>query len=160
MKIKLTDSKIIYNEQARSGEWCCKEYSNHKYGCPNFPKCINQRIDFNNVRFSYHWYAVIEEFNLQEHAEIMKTKHPKWTERQCRNLLYWQGSVRKKLKEKVIVLKGDIVLDIPEANGIHVFNTMENHGIGLERINPVIIRKIMFIGYLKISPQVKRRKGK
>lgn len=93
----------------------------------------------------YDWYAVIETFDLKHHAEKMKTKHPHWSERQCRNPLYWQGAIRANLRNKTIMCKGDIVLDIPEACGINVFETMKCVGITLEK-KPDIVRKIMLVG--------------
>jgi len=65
----------------------------------------------------------------------------------CRNLLYWQGGVRSRLKKKTYAKyrQGDIVLEIPEAHGIDVFKTMALFGIELER-NPDVVRKVMIIG--------------
>jgi hypothetical protein len=42
-------------------------------------------------------------------------------------------------------MEGDIVLDIPEACGINVFETMANVGIVLER-KPDIVTKVMIVG--------------
>jgi hypothetical protein len=148
--------QIIYEPSARDGRWCCSPYKNHPHGCPNFILgCTTKRQPFSELIQKYNrWYAVIEEFDLKTHAEKMKTKYPHWTDRQCRNPLYWQGSVRKKLKLKAERLSDYLeyfngsrgfLLDIPEANGINVFETMANAGIILERI-PDIVKKIMIIG--------------
>jgi hypothetical protein len=137
---------IVYNIFARNGNWCCSQYENHPHGCPNFKKgCTKTRPDFKEISNSYTWYAVIETFDLKAHAERMKIKHPHWTERQCRNPLYWQGTVRANLRNKTVVMQGDIVLDIPEACGINVFETMKKVGIILER-KPDTVRKIMVVG--------------
>jgi len=112
------------------------------------------RKDFLDYK-GYDWFAIIEEFDLGEHIERMKTKHPSWTERQCRNVLYWQSGVRSRLRKKAekfaIPLMGDVILDIPEANGVNVFETMANHGVILERYKPTNIKKIMLVGKIQSS---------
>lgn len=70
----------------------------------------------------------------------MKKLHPNWSDRQARCLLYWQGSVRKKLKEEARAFidsqdKELILIETPKANGVNVFKTCENVNIILER-NP------------------------
>ena len=143
--------KIIYDPFSRNGTWCCSPYENHPHGCPNFSKgCTTKRISFSELISKYEeWYAVVEIFDLKSHASAMKIKHPLWTERQCRNPLYWQGGVRSKLKKKAIKLQDcfevcdmerGILLDIPEANGINVFETMANVGIIIDR-KPDIVKK-------------------
>ncbi len=152
--IKLNE--VIYDERARDGTWCQAKYPNHKDGCPNFPKCIASRGDFKDFGNDFSWYAVIEKFDLQAHAERMKEKHPHWTERQCRNLLYWQGGVRKRLTVKALKEhdphKG-MFLSIPEAHGINVFETMALVGINIERNNPKQITKVMMIGFRDELPE-------
>jgi len=142
-------SKIFYDPFARNGIWCCTPYQNHPNGCPNFVKgCTKKRPDFKDIANKYDWFAITETFNLKAHAEKMKAKHPQWTERQCRNPLYWQGTVRANLRNKTITMEGDIVLDIPEACGINVFETMANVGVTLKR-KPDIVTKVMIVGKMK-----------
>ena len=142
-------NSVKFDIRARNGTWCTLSYPNHKKGCPNFPKCVKERSSFLDYELDrYEWYAVVKEFDLLAHAKRMKEKHPHWTERQCRNLLYWQNSIRSKLRketEKFADNPDDIILDIPEANGIDIFKTMANHGIKLQR-NPDLVRKIMLVG--------------
>lgn len=150
--------KIVWDQKARDGTYCRLPYPNHPKGCPNYPKCIEENPPREHIeRTGAKWYAVIEEFDLKAHAEAMKLKHPNWSERQCRCLLYWQGSVRKRLKYKAegyeiklfwdeLHRKGKTaILECPEANGIDMFATMANVGISLQR-NPDLVRKIMLIG--------------
>ncbi|MCK9591419.1 MAG: hypothetical protein M0Q91_05350 [Methanoregula sp.] len=158
---------IIYDPSARNGKWCCAPYENHPHGCPNFTKgCTSKRPPFTELISKYdHWYAVVEIFNLKAHAEKMRADHPEhigkngkiisaWTERQCRNPLYWQGTVRHNLKLKAERLNDyfeyfygsrGFLLDIPEANGINIFETMAKVGIILER-KPDIVKKVMIVG--------------
>jgi len=144
--IELED--VVYDERARNGTWCCLPYPNHKKGCPNFPKCISERPDFLSLP-NKKWVAITEEFDLKKHARRMKEKHPHWTERQCRNVLYWQNGVRSRLKKKAMKiyhpLCGDILLDIPEANGVNVFATMAKNGV-LLKANPDYVTKVMMVG--------------
>jgi hypothetical protein len=144
--------EVIYNHNAR-GHWCALPYPGHPKGCPNLVKgCTFKRPNFNLIRDSYHWYAVMEEFDLLSHAKKMKEKHIDWTDRQCHNPLYWQGSVRKKLRENAQCVANtspqSIILDIPEACGVEVFETIARVGIILEK-TPDIVRKIMLVGIPK-----------
>ena len=148
MIVPLTE--VVYDPKARDGRWCTLPYPNHQKGCPNFPRCTKSRKDFQDY-IGYNWFAVIEEFDLKSHADRMKKRHPHWTERQCRNLLYWQGGVRSRLRKKAqkFSFVGDIILDIPEANGVDMFRTMANHGIIIKRDKPMNIKKIMLVGKLR-----------
>jgi hypothetical protein len=147
MTIEIIPLKIIHYEPfARDGTWCCTPYPGHPKGCPNFTKgCTRNRPNFVDVACGYKWFAVIETFDLKAHAEKMKKKHPGWSDRKCRNLLYWQGTVRANLRNTVALFPGDLLLDIPEACGINVFETMAEIGIILER-KPDIVRKVMIYG--------------
>ena len=143
--------KVIYDKRARDGTWCKLPYPNHKYGCPNFPICPKFHEDFTELQKRYErWGAVFIEFDLKRHSEMMKEKHPEWSYRKLRNLLYWQKRLRNKLfLEACIAREGEgEILEIPEAYGVDVFNTMELVGIHLER-NPDIVRKVMLIGFNK-----------
>lgn len=142
---------IAYDSRARNGDWCCNPYPGHPHGCPNFSKGCTTITDFTKYMDTYLWYAVVEEFDLKAHAAAMKEKHPGWSERQCRNPLYWQGGVRKRLREKAERLDpklhewGHMYHSIPEAAGVDVFKTMLHVGIILDR-HPDIVRKVVFVG--------------
>lgn len=138
---------VIFDIRSRNGTWCMLSYPGHPHGCPNFPDCMRERPSFKTYQ-GYKWYAVLEEFDLTEHAEKMKEKHPGWSDRQARCVLYWQNGVRKRLRDKAKAFcysKDDIILDIPEANGVNVFATMAKHGVFL-KANPDQVIKIMLVG--------------
>ena len=145
--------RVTLDGKAR-GEYCRSPYEGHPKGCPNFPKCIQNRIDFRSIQNISKWYAVIERFDLKAHADMMKQKHPHWTDRQCRNLLYWQGGVRKQLREKAKKFAatsfGSVVLDIPEAHGVEVFMTMAEHGVTIEH-SPNTVTKVMLVGLIEAT---------
>lgn len=141
--------KTVHYDILARGAWCKSPYPGHPHGCPNFPQCIRARPDFSMIADKYHWIAVMEVFDLQAHSEKMKLKHPTWTDRQCRNPLYWQGSVRSNLHKKAESFYGDILLDIPEACGVDVFETMLDAGVILEKVHPSVVRKIMLVGFIR-----------
>lgn len=146
--------------------YCKFPYHGHKDGCPNFnvhnecpPKI--KTVD-NYFDFSKDLFFIVTEFDLKSHIEKMRQKHPEWTLLQLRNLLYWQGGVRKILREKTELFinnhidKNKLTYTLlPEAMGIDVFSTVNKIGIPIER-NPINkIFKIALVGYNKSSSKIK-----
>ncbi len=138
---------------------CCKPYYNHPKGCPNFgerntcPPTAPFLNDF--LDLTKKVLAVCIHFNLGQHIEKMKTKHPNWSQRQCECCLYWQGSIKKKLKyeikynmERYPLFDGYklVATDCPEGMGVNVTKTMKKVGIILEWPPKKTVRKIAFIG--------------
>lgn len=143
--------EVIFDPRAR-GSYCKTPYPNHPNGCPNYPDCIFKHPSFATIPKDHTWFAIIEEFDLRAHAKNMLVKHPHWTDRQCRNPLYWQGGVRKRLMDKARKFKGDYlgwILDIPEACGVEVFETMKLAGVHLEKTHPETVKKVMLVGIRK-----------
>jgi hypothetical protein len=142
---------IDYDPRARDGTWCKLPYPNHPKGCPNFPECPRKYTDYNELP-EKEWYAIVIKFDLQAHAEEMMKKDWCKTWRQARCVLYWQSSIRKKLRDKASEfanpLNGDIILEIPEASGINVYTTMAKHGLTLKPINMDLgtVYKIVLVG--------------
>lgn len=151
---------VIYDVRARDGTWCKSPYPGHPKGCPNFPRCPSEHKDFYSLLRSIEitrmeepdkkirWFAVVEEFDLKTYADQRKLSYPKYSERQARNLIYWQNGVRSRLRKKTyaqVESSGDIVLEIPEACGVNVFETMALVGVQIDR-HPDIVRKIMMLG--------------
>lgn len=142
----LTD--VVIDLRARG--WCKLPYPNHPKGCPNFGKresCPPKASLFNDV-VDPPFTLVGVKFNLGEWVKEMKEKHPKWSDRQARCCLYWQGKVRKRLREecKKITSNDNKILYCPEATGVHVFKTCETIGIKLERNPQDVVWKIAIIG--------------
>jgi len=142
---------IVIDERARDGTWCRLPYPNHRRGCPNFgkkDKCPPRAPRFEDIVRAPYW-LVAQSFDLKAHAERMKRKHPHWSERQARCVLYWQGTVNKALREWASLLwkeLGDdyMVVKIPEANGVNLFATCAKIGIHLKR-NPDLVWKMMIV---------------
>jgi len=134
----------------RSREWCKLSYPNHPKGCPNYGKretCPPLASLFHEIVESpFHFIGV--KFNLGEWVKRMKRKHPEWSDRQARCCLYWQGKVRKKLREvcKCLAKEEDIIVYKPEAMGVHVFETCRKIGIKLKRNPRNEVWKIAIIG--------------
>lgn len=142
--------------------YCTIPYHGHPKGCPNFGKHKNCPPEVLLVQDVFDLnkdsYFVVEEFDLKNHIEQMKLKHPDWTLMQLKNLLYWQGGVRKRLKEKTerfIKCNGDgmIYTLLPEAMGVMVINTALKLGIPIEKTPLNKIFKIALVGYSITDPQ-------
>lgn len=138
--------------------YCTKPYPGHPKGCPNFFKHSEcpPKIDVveNIFDLNKDLFFIIEEFDLKTHTEKMKLKHPEWSSSQLKNLLYWQGGVRKKLKEKTIkfIQEKDnsmIYTLLPEAMGVMVINTALKLGIPIEIRPKNKVIKIALVGYSK-----------
>jgi len=135
------------------GVWCKLPYPGHKQGCPNYGKkkgCPPFTKKIHDI-IETPFFLSIQSFDLEKHAKKMKEKHPNWTDKQCRNLLYWQKSVIKRLKDESYQFartQGDnfVVLEVPEANGVQVFETCKKVGILLDKNPGKIVYKVMIIG--------------
>jgi len=120
---------------------CTRPYHNHPHGCPNYGKrdtCPPTAKLFNKVYdLSRPVWALWTSFDLGEHVARMKARHPKWTYRQTSCCLYWQGTVRKFLREHAQKWwmgadVGTLITTCPEAMGINLTATMASIGVKLE----------------------------
>ena len=136
--------------------YCTLPYPNHPKGCPNFNKAIECPPKSKKIKDVFDidkdMFFVIEKFNLKEHILKMKNKHPHWSNLQCRNLLYWQGKVRKQLKDKteqfINFNKNKMIYTLlPEAMGVMVINTASKLGIPIEKTPIDTVFKIALAGY-------------
>ena len=139
----------------RVGKWCQSPYSNHPKGCPNYNatvKCphqaplIGELFDLKKSLCFVH-----SEFDLAVHVAKMEKKHPEWTLKQCKCVLYWQGTSRKQLKDRIREAMADLGADtvamVPEALGVNVYATARLAGLNLERIRYLsICRHVALIG--------------
>lgn len=141
---------VVIDQRSRC--WCRLPYPNHPHGCPNHGKrkiCPPQAPVFEEIIKSPFILAAVK-FNLEQHVKKMKKKHPDWSDRRARCVLYWQGKVNKQLREiceKIVSnAPNSIILYKPEANGVHVFETCRKIGLILERNPQKIVWKIAIIG--------------
>lgn len=138
------------------GAWCRLPYPGHPRGCPNIgrpPFCPPGSVHIvDYLDTSRPIYLVYSFFHLESHAEWMKCRHPHWTDRQCRNVLYWQGSVRAELRRNVSAamsfLGCDAVTYCPEGQGVNVFATARLAGLRLDKTRRIRIdHHIALIGH-------------
>jgi predicted metal-binding protein len=145
---------LVIDNRAR--EWCLLPYPDHPKGCPNYnqkaecPPLAPVIKDFIDLK-KKKWFLVAK-FNLQAQEDRMIVKHPDWSKRQARCVLYWQGSVRKQLTDacKELILNTNLVFTlIPEAMGVQVIKTAKKLKIPIETRPKVFVHKIALIGYSK-----------
>ena len=96
----------------------------------------------------------IVRFDLGEHAREMLRKHPDMTDRQTRNVLYWQSSVNKQLAEHAQWVINEyfghgyaIFTICPEAMGVQVIKTAQRSGLPIEPRPRDMVHKIALVGY-------------
>ena len=77
-------------------------------------------------------------------------RHPKWSDRQLRCCLYWQGKARSHLRAKVaafLVNHPDCIAEFcAEAAGVNLTGTLRKIGIRLEWPPRKIVRQIALAG--------------
>lgn len=146
--------RVVYDKRARDGTWCKLPYGkvgtrkdgspiySHPNGCPNFgdpSKCPKKYPDFNTLP-PMRWYAVIHSFDLQAREEEYMKKPWVKSKRQARCVLYWQSGHMAELMamaeefREAELKSGSIILEVPEACGVHVYETMKLHGFALKPI--------------------------
>lgn len=148
---------ILHMENTK--KYCYLPYPNHPYGCPNcYGKCWgrgNDQVKIGSLMdLKKPYFLIYNEFNLEAHARRMKYSHPGWSYSQCKCVLYWQGTARKRLKARVemslweITPKPNFVTYIPELYGVNLYKTCEEFGLILDKINEMkICRHIALLGY-------------
>jgi hypothetical protein len=96
-------------------------------------------------------------FDIGAHARKMKMLHPGWSDRQCYCCLYWQGTVRSRLRdlEECFLTDGagdirfpeHVATQCAEAMGVNLTETMRiNCGIELEWPPKETVYKISLVG--------------
>lgn len=151
---------VLFNEgkcdSPRSA--CAQHYKSHKKGCPNFgvrADCPPLAPMFDQVfDTKKDIYAVYSVFDLNAHVQKMQSKHPQWSQKQLYNLLYWQGTAKKQLKENLKCFmdqfreQGYYATACPEAMGVKVTETLSNAGIKLEWPVKNTVYKVALAGVL------------
>ena len=141
---------------------CTRPYPNHPKGCPNHgkrPTCPPDAKLFPElIDASYDVWSLWSEFALSHHVKRMKSTHPLWTPRQLVCCLYWQGTVRKYLRNKAddwmnaykmnhpSIADRLVLLECPEAMGINVTATMRHIGVHLEWPPKHLTRMVYLMG--------------
>jgi len=154
---KIKEGTIIHYPEVAG--FCSRSYPDHPEGCPNIRKCDKRRIpDFetiNTIHSFRHFYLVYAEFDFKTYLELKREdwnkRGLKITERRLRNLLHWQSSIVKMIKEYIesiyninrerffvfgcgagYKLSFQKWVGSMEHSWINVFSTMKLNGIKLE----------------------------
>lgn len=143
--------EVALNPRARG--WCKLPYPDHPHGCPSFGKreiCPPKSQLFEKIVKSPFTLVAVK-FDLERHVKKMKEKHPEWSDRRARCVLYWQKKVDKQLREvcERIASDNSVILYKPEANGVNLFLTCRKIGLALEKNPQKIVWKIAIIGNKK-----------
>ena len=135
--------------------FCRLPYPGHPKGCPNWykkkvcpPHAPMAAIYFDITK---PLYFVHSEFDLSAHIVRMKLRNPDWSERQCKCVLYWQGTSRKQMRERVKIaifeLGTNAQTACPEGMGVNVYATARLSGLKMDRIKGMkVCRHITLIG--------------
>lgn len=128
--------------------WCRLPYPGHKNGCPNEMNCRffykNLQEKLKSLRLNITWV----EFQLDQYCEMMKQKHPDWSQSQLKNLLYWQSHLRKELMvwSQAKHPTGEVI-EGAEGGGVNFYKTMEKFKIKLDYPKDLhVIRMIDIVG--------------
>lgn len=150
--INVTDKLYIDN---RCGVWCKLPYPDHPHGCPNYgqrnycPPYAPEIGIFLNL-YLPHWF-LITEFDLQSHVEAFAIKHPSWSKRRLKCVLYWQNKVRSIQREQIADFRtrhpGTIFTQLPEAMDVNVLRTLQSLKIDFETKPEKKVLKVALIGY-------------
>lgn len=116
---------------------CWKPYPGHKKGCPNYNKKAGcpTKVGYFLDTFDPQIYIIAIKFDFGAYLDMMRERHPEWTDKALRNVLYWQGHVRANLNNfiKSIELPDNYkILKTPEAMGMNMTDTCKQVGIELE----------------------------
>jgi len=168
LKYKEIKKETIIN-YPKIKDFCSYPYPNHKKGCPNILKCKSLNIPnfkkilkTNNYTF---FYLVYLEFNFIKYKEIRKFENPSFfnTKERLKCVLYWQGSLKKIIKNYLELLRlnnhlfyvlgcgSGIKLSFQDKVGsmenacINVFSTLKLNNITFEvkPINKVILCNLL-----------------
>jgi len=146
-------------------KYCFAVYPGHTKGCPNaFGRCwgydgkCRQTIITDLINPQYPVYIIYSEYNLAKHIRKMKLRHPDWTERQLRNVYYWQKSSFKLLDIEIKqfnIPQGYRQFGI-EGYGLNAYATCKKVGLILDPIKGMKICRHMTLFAVPKNYNVKK----
>lgn len=98
--IDITAEDLYFTERTR--DWCKLPYDGHKKGCPNH--CNSDTCPPNveyKPKLPDKLKILVCKFDMKKYVNSMSMLHPDWTEKQLRCVLWWQGSIKKIMKDKI-----------------------------------------------------------
>ena len=146
--------RLVHSPRVR--DWCCLPYPGHPKGCPNYgikdrcpPKSpyITEVLDVDKPIYFVH-----SDFELCSHVSKMKSKHPDWSDRQLRNVLYWQSRSKKqaiiRARYAQSILGTEVIVPMGESLGVNLYATCWHSGVRLEKINELkVCKHVVLLGY-------------
>jgi hypothetical protein len=118
--------------------FCLLPYPGHPKGCPNYGKVFNRispcppNTKYYPDFFDLRVYAGILILDFAAYLKMMSVRHPVWTDRQLKNVLYWQKHYRKLLSDFMLQKSSDFpdyeIINSPETMGVNVFATLVKAG--------------------------------
>jgi len=158
--------KLVHNKKIP--DLCKLCYPRHKNGCPNYGKkgeCPPSAPYIKQIlKVDKKMWLVHSEFNLANHVKKMRKKHPEWSEVQLRNLLYWDKTSKRQMKERSKIIqkklgkRANIAITMGEAHGVNLYVTCKKSGLILEKINMKlkICRHVAILGKAKNLKKLKK----
>lgn len=154
--IDVTDK--LYTD-SRCGSWCKLSYPSHPHGCPNYGQrnycpphapLVSDFFDFNKQL----WF-LITEFDLAAHIEVFQTRHPSWSKRRLKCVLYWQNQVRSIQRQQIAEFRLEhldtVFTQLPEAMNVNVLRTLQSLKIDFETKPEKKVLKVALVGYQNAS---------
>jgi hypothetical protein len=150
---------VVLLPLSKTCELCRRPYRGRPHGCPNYdakPGCPPSAKPLDEViNLDKAVDVVVAPFAIAAYAHHMKRLHPTWTDGQCRNLLRWQGSLTKQLRDfaeerarsRALIAPTPLhVVTVPEAHGVDVTATCEGLDVFLEWPPVNVVYKVMLVG--------------
>jgi predicted metal-binding protein len=131
-EIKFED--LIWEDIETIKKWCALKYRRHKKGCPNTGHCDYYIQNAKDIQKTYaRTILVWTEWDIVTYANERRKKFPNASEDSLRNLLYWQKSLKKKLREYITSKYPQGVQWFnAEGGGVNFFKTMQKLELPLE----------------------------
>ncbi len=149
--LDVTD-KLCFDD--RVDHWCQLPYPGHPEGCPNHgekshcPPSSPVAHDFFDLN-KRHWF-LITEFDFASYIQIMQIRHPEWSERRLRCVLYWQNQVRTIQRQQITTFRqyhpNTVFTQLPEAMHLNILLTLRHLKIDFETKPKKKVLKIALVG--------------
>ena len=156
---KINPKKLIISPEVQS--YCLKKSKSFPRGCPNYGKkegCPPQPLIDKIFDLEKELYLIYTEFNVLDFANNMKNKHPNWTEKQCYNPRFWQGTARVQHKKELELFQEkypQTTIDrCPEAHGINVHILMQREAKIKLEWPPRNLTRIVSLGGYSQNPEL------
>lgn len=149
--------KLYHSKKVKT--WCGLSYPGHPKGCPNYltdkEDCPNNSPYISDILdLTKPMFLVFSEFNLKQHILNMKRKHPDWTDKQCKNVLYWQRISKKQMIDRAMrackLTNSNKIITKGESYGVNLYITCKKAGLHLEKIKNIkTCHYVAILGHLK-----------